>query len=604
MKKLNLLITLNLSIGLFAPVTAEEKKMARAWSNGVEAIIEGPYVYGSMRLPHNALRLLCNTDISEDAPFTPDTKTAKKKTAQQREFNKLAPEVDVQRIPKCLPIASTYRDASKLLAANGVSLKGNEWALHGTNQEGRARIYFCTTIGNADIIEQIFTPLRPKPPRTVKQLITLVSTAPLDGANTAWTMKNLNQLSPTVHSRYGIHSRSGEKCWLRFSDGNISLVDYEIEPTIGQYDLMMDFRMAFSIKLPDSATLINQETAMTHIIGHPFILDCGTLDKSLRNYFLIIQSSLVTTNFPQLLSPGISLKKIDGIYAFPAKPIKPSATSIKLETHCYQSSIHFLSKLRDDVDLHHLRGDEDPFSENNQKDPNMPEPPARVAGLKDNKFHGSDDIIYNITPHLRYLGMQLFQNEWIYFNNTKNQLIINGTPDLHTSVIRYAEVICPVPRMMIIQAKIVEVNRNGLLMVDWNIADLKPANPKLLVKYNTVVRSGEKATYGKSNFKEPKIDPTTGKTSSDYMYEIELEPVLGEKSNFIDLRYSIRSNPLGTLKLSLNMDSALTLTDGIPSITELGHPNSATRTNLLILMPNVITPDGRFYRDRFKPAEK
>ncbi|BDS08318.1 hypothetical protein NT6N_33580 [Oceaniferula spumae] len=582
--------------------TAEEKEPDRAWQEGYDPIVEGPYVYTSMRVPSDThLKLSAIEDIPEQDPFVPHD--PKIKAARDRLLNKTFPIIPRASLPKCLPLGNDYRSLSKLVIDNGVALKGNEWILLATDHEGFSRVHFCTTLGNADIIQQIFLGGCRHAPHSVNQLATLVSVENQVFQDTAWTLDKLNQLSPVIHARYGVQGRSGEKSNTRFAEAKQQIAYYETEPTIGENYQLLDYRVAFSNKLMTPPTQVSLATAITMNIGHPFVLDCGLHGTPHRNYFLILQSRMANQDSHNRLHPLVSLKKIDGIYAMPTKITPPQKADTPFVTHAYRANIRFLQDLRQKVE-HHGKADGDaPFGNNDPKKRKIPLPPVRLTNLKDTKHYSTKDVVYDITPHLKHLGIPLFRDEWVYYNLTKNQLIIHGVPKLHTGILRYARMLSPTPRMMKIQAHIVEVDREGLSMPNWSLKAVSAANPKTLAKYSIPVRSGEKGTCGTITSRTTVKDPETGQTKEIDDYEFETEPTLTEDSKSIEMRFSIFTPPLGDSKRAITVISALAIPDGKPAIIELGHPNSATRTHLLILTADVITPDGSFYRDRFQPVE-
>ncbi|MBK1831457.1 hypothetical protein JIN77_12015 [Verrucomicrobiaceae bacterium R5-34] len=574
----------------------------RAWDDASEPIAADRYVYASMSVPPDTyFRISEIEDVPNLDPFGADVE--KIKAARDKLLAKHAPPIPLARLPKCLPLRSDYRNLSEHMIKNGVALKGNEWALLGIDHEGYARIYFCTTQGNADLIEQIFTGFGPNPPRNINQLATLVSVQNTAFQHRAWTMENLLKLTPVVHARYGIHGRSGEKTSIQYTAKNQQLADYETEVAVGENNELLDLRLTLSNQFLTPAIQINLETALTISLKDPFVLDCGMHGKKQRNYFLVLQSQLSNKGSYNRLHPVVSLEKIDGIYAFPTKVSPVQKSQIKAHTQIYRANQRFFQDLRLKVESHGNDADPDPFDGGKAKTHTCPKPPVRIKSPKDTPYFQSSDLVYNITPHMRHLGIPLFQTEWIYFNKTQSQLIIHGGANIHTAITRYARVLSPTPNMIKIQAQIVSVDREGVDMPDWDLAKVTQANPKILTQYSSTARSGERATSGAVVGKTTISDPQSGETKNLNFYEFEIEPVLSENSDRLDLRYYLSTRALGEAKQSITLSSAITIPDGKPTIVELGHPNSASRTHLLILHADVITPDGSYYRDRFKALE-
>lgn len=270
----------------------------------------------------------------------------------------------------------------------------------------------------------------------------------------------------------------------------------------------------------------------------------------------------------------------------------------------YRTNTSFLNKLREKIDARSNDADV-PFSDEPQTTAlnDTPKPPIRIKLTRDNKYHHPGDDIYNITPHLEFLGLHKFNGEWVCYNHTRSQIIINGTPSLHSRVSGVMHQIITGPRNINFQARMVTVDHKGRNYIEWTPEKISQADPKFLAKYATTARSGEKSTHGKPPSTKSERNLVTGKPIEGYSHHFEVTPTIGESGERIDLCYSIKSKPLGDSKIIVKITSSTSLKDGKPSIIELGHPSSATLTHLLILNADIVTPDGSFYRDQFKPVE-
>ena len=589
-------------LGFHAPALADEEATTRARSDESARVIEGSFVYGSFAVhPHLIHRLADIDEDCDDDPFA--AKDLKDKKTTNPTLDQIAPRVSTDTLPQCLPFGKSYRDLSKLANPLGVGLKNSEWLLlahHGTRA---ARIFFCTTPQSADIIELLFHIPSPNSPQGISNLATLVSVdhQPLKD-NKAWTMDRLTKLSPTIHSRYGLMTQSGHSAALQYTQDKEAISQYDIEPTLGENHLLVDLRLYFSANLTKQQAHIKLETTLTNIANQPFILDCGIHGKPQRNYLLIVQSRALKTKEKKNPLPRVSLKKIDGRYAFRTKLSPPQDTIQKTVTSSYLSNARFLPMLREYHTSHRYKNAPNTPSSGS---PHALQPPARITGLKDNKHHSSKDVVYDITRHLQHLGGSLLSGEQIYLNETRKRIIIKGHPDSHRGILAFANVICPIPLMIRTQAQIVRVDRKGLDMPHWTPAAIASSNPTFLKKYCTTARSGEKSVFGQETSKTTHKNPKTGKDIVSYSYEFEAVTFLDQTSNSdtLSVQFTIDTPPHGTDKLPITFNSFQTILDGETTITELGHPNSATHTHLLILNADIITTDGSFYRDHFKALE-
>lgn len=587
--------------GVF-PAWAEEKKESKpetAWSEHCDHMIGGPFVYGSISVPPDFLRKLSSvTNITEHDPFSPND--PKKDAANRVIYDKIAPITPRSKLPRCLPPISGYRDISSILKANGVALKDGEWAVVSTD----STMHFCTSLQNADIIEQIIGHSC-RNPRTITQLATLVSIKNQKLNNPDWTFDFLIKQNPTIHARYGLQGRSGEKIWTTLSQKSGAKSDYEMEPTLGENGLLLDCRLAFTSSLLDPKITINQKTAITMSTKTPFVIDCGIRGNSKRNYFLVLSASSFSPDPHESEFPHVSLKKIEGIYAMQYTPGKQTPSDTTLTTCSYYTDVRFLEIIRQKIDFHHYDNIDDPFDTSRKKSDSVktPTPPIRVKDLKPNKYHDINDQIFDITPHLSYLGINTFQGEWVYFNLTRNRMIIHGSPSLQQCIPHYMERIVPTPRIVKLKARIISVDRSGLESINWSLEKITRSNPTYIEDYSTVCRSGEKASSGLIPYVSEEKDPESGENMIKHGPAFKAAPTISESSKWIDLRYYIDSKPLEEFNTAIRVTTAATIKDGTPTIVELGHSSSSTRTHLLILHADIITPDGSFYRDRFKPVK-
>lgn len=240
------------------PVETKEKP-EYAWSDYGEQLAGGPFVYGSIPVPRDLIRK-CLPDDNEEDPFSasPPAKPQDYRT----KLKKFAPVIPRKNVPPCIPSMSHYRDVSLLMLEIGVAIKNKQWAIFCEDYRGDTFIYFCTTLMNADIIEQICVHRRGGP-RSVMQLVTLVSIENQKLNNTAWTVEKLTKLSPKIHARYGNLCRSGEKSSAILTYSEKSKFDCEIEPVVGENSRLLDCRLALSASLPGPIVDIRQETAVT-----------------------------------------------------------------------------------------------------------------------------------------------------------------------------------------------------------------------------------------------------------------------------------------------------------------------------------------------------
>ena len=518
--KLFMLVTFIL-FTFISGVFANEKRTA--WTEDGHKIISAPYVYGAVRVTPNAIHALAkNPDAPEDDPFSEENPG--KPNIRLRSLDQIAPKVPRSSIPECLPLVQSYRDISKLLIKNGVAIKGKEWALLSSGMDTDQHLYFCTTPANADIINILFN-YRCCGSRSISQLTSLVSVQPKHHSSIPWTARNLAKHSPVIHARYGCHGRSGEKIWICFKTHGKKTSSQEMEPTIGEGDLLMDCRLDYSLKLPEPDVLIAQNTAITTNTGTPFVLDCGIHGKGNRHYFLVIHSKVETSDTHHPNKEIIPVQKIAGIYEIhPQRKKSPEDTALAFATHWYSVDPRFLIHLKNKVDEYRYQNNDDPFSIEPLAEPRQgPPAPVRVIPPKQLRHHKSDDRIFDITPHLVFLELRIYQGEKIYYNQTQHQLILHGSPGLQNRTRQIVEGLVQTPRQVRVTADIVLVDHKKLDWPAWTIMSLKQSNPKYIARYAATARSGEKGTAGKINL-PPYKDPKTGKERAHYTHNFEIEP--------------------------------------------------------------------------------
>lgn len=579
----------------YASIYAQET----AWVDTFSNINRNVYVYGSVPAPPDTIKIFsASKQTSTDDPFSENN--TRDKTLSQLQLNEIAPLVNRQNLPACLPIGQNYRDISGIMIKNGVFIKQPEWVLLAKSLSNGTQIYFCTTAENADIIDQLFN-YHCCGPKSIYQTGTLISIAQQKRTNNSITFKTLNHLSPKVHSQFGHQGRSGEKVWNSFSSKNNIIAGYEMESIIGQNNILIDCHLDFSIRLPDPSIRIAQTTNFTANTQKPFILNCGTHGK--RDFFLIIHSKILDIHNHQPRTRFAEIKKIDGIYTMRTQktkiPHKPSSSYLKRQYHV---DPQFLIKIREKVDYYKSHDPDDPFSEKpTVRAQNAPSPPTRIQQFPYPTEHNPKDKIFDITPHLHFIGFSFFAEECVHFNQTKYQLTTYGDVSLQHRITNCLESMLETPRQIRFKASIASVDKKGWNHIQWTPDLINQSNPEYITQYTATSRSGMKGTSGKKHYTIK--DPKTKKVIDRYTYDLEFEPIISENNETIDVRLSLRTKPLHKNGFSLEKDTGLSIQDGKPKIIELGHPNSNTRTHLLILNADIITPDGSFYRDRFQPIK-
>jgi len=583
-------------------ITAEETKAAKpetAWEEFDSDNVSNGFYFGIINLPPDF--------ISQVIPFDGEDNNDALRARPGPEV--LGPLVNMARLPPCVPQHPGYRDISKLVHTLGVSVPENHWILHSGGMSGDNRLYYCLNLGNADLLEVIFrNGNNCCGPFNFNHRSVLVSVPDQGTPNQAWTMERLAQLNYTVHARHGNVCRSGERAQLDFRHKTPEPASYLVfEPTLGEDATLADVRIDYAQTWTGSnKAAVFQNTAFTSFVKKPFILDCGLRGKDQRNYLLINEISEFKGLFDHSKHhvKRIRVPKIEGAYAMRnnSAEMNKKPTPRPFTTKVYQCDADFLAKLRITLDQSSNNPD-DPFG----ADPKALDPPKIPAPIRINNYTvtkhlGSADTVFNITPQCHILGLANRKDETIYYNASNSRLIITGHLTTQSDVVSMIKSFTTTARMVRGTARIVEVDTGGLKFTQWNLEKIAKSQPQTQAMYAATARSGERATNGQEmaviTYKNKE-----GKEITSRDYEFELEPTISESSQQIDLGFAIHSQALGDEKISINVETAMTIPDGKPTIIELGHPNSATRTHLLILNADVITPDGSFYRDRFKPVE-
>jgi|GEM_PF-6520390 len=591
MKAFRQLILPALFILMASILPAEETKPETAWDEDTEIITGGStYAYGWITVPQDFLhRLQAGSDENPDAdPFGGGG------TSQKKTFPNIQQRFPANQLPLCLPKGLIYYDASKILNQNGLNIKAPQWAFYTSKLNGHSKLYFCTTWMNSDIINALFMAIHCPGPRSIALRTNVVSIENQGLENIAWTSDKLDSLHPTTHTSYGLSGRSGEKASLMLkSESPAAYGISEYETTIGENNRFFDCRLHFHFKLTGKTGVkINHNTAITGEIGTPFIIDCGTHGIDQRNYLLVIHSTFKSHDshpfeYYEILK---RLDKIEGIYAL-RKDQPINKTQAKLETLRYQVDATFLDQLR--------------FASDNDGSAKVTIP-ALIKDIPIAFNHQKNDRIFDITALLKLIGTGIIEHnkqQRIFYNESQHQLIIHGSPDTQESVLGLYSAIRSNIRMVRTNARIVSVDIKDLETPTWSIEEIEKRQPKQLAKYSVTGRSGEKSTSGKIMKKRILKNKKTGKEETQHHYKFEIESTIGDRNAIIDTRIIINSPPLGAQKTTIELNTALTLFDGTPTILELGHPTSRTRTHLLILNADLIRPNGTFYRNLLKPIK-
>lgn len=583
----------------FAEESGKDVKPEYAWDSHHHegSAINGgsKYVYGYITVPRKLLnQLTAGGNETDDDPFGGDSEE------QTKPDSKTMLRVPANNLPQCLPRGRIWLDISKLFLENGVNIKKPEWALYSELSGDEGQLYFCTTWGNADLISCIFTALRAGGPRSIHTCATLVSVENQGLNNTEWTMEALTKAKPTVHARFGTQSRSGERSTISIcSDNPTTDGQLEMDSVIGENNRLLDCRMSFSYRLAGQHTAhINLDTAFTGIIGTPFIIEHGNAGDSDRHYLLVVETRLIGNvrqrhDVYHILD---RMDKIEGRYAMrDGKKEAPQnhQPEGKIETHLHRCPSNLLAQFESNYS--ELASEQQLSPPKRVKSP--PTPPANQLPA-----FPPNDLVYDITPHLKAMGYELGKQEWIYHNATHHHLIIHATKNTRLAALSNLEDQTRSSKMLRLTAKIIRVSRPELNSPLWTTKEIIQRKPEILATYAATSRSGETAHSGQEHTRSTK-DPETGKVSIKTDYTFEVETTLGENNQMIDVRLQLQHQPNNKPPHHIKLLTALTLQDGKPTIIELGQPNSRKHTHLLLLNSDIITPDGSFYRDRFKPVE-
>lgn len=562
------------------------------------------YVYGYALAPPDIIEQLSySSTVSPDDPFGGGGQSAPVQSLYQ-----LCPMVPTNQVPQCLPKGPTYQNLKSIYLESGVNIKTPEWIILSHDLDGRSMIHFCTTPSNADIIASISCALHCRMgPRTCVSRADLVSIPTSDFPSTqlpnqAMSFHELAKLDLEAHARIGLHMRSGEKSTTSISN-HLTHAEITFETTIGEANTYYDSQLEFKCQLSKQIN-IYQKVTFTGLFDAPFALDCGTHGAPARRFFLIIRKTIASPGKPiqekahdyrsyKILK---QLNTIEGQYAFNQTTPKDNTTitnQSSFTTRFYKTSPHFLLKLR----YHAESSTDDPFEEADEAF--YQATPERVAELPPSIASFTKDQIYDISPRFKELGIVLQEGEWVYFNQTQNRLISHGSIQLPYQVCELARQISQSPRQVKVRASIISVNQTLHTSPEWSSATIQKANPNAIVSYATVARSGECAKTGKQPTNTSQSPKETEESSE--LYEFEFEPTIAEDNQTVDCRIHLQSQELTPGKLTITLNTAITAKDGEPTIIELGHPSSDTRTILLVLHTDIITPDGSYYRDRFKP---
>lgn len=576
---------LSLFGGVSSAVADEKPQLETAWGKYSRPMATGPYVYGALpSIPdvfHNVIyKHQCEPDEGDTDPFA----------AAESNHSHKQKTVSKKNLPRCLPPRADYYDLSEFLRNQGITLQKSEWVLYSTGLTGDNHIHFCTSATTAATLEQLILVLQDDYPRSIHQITTLVSIENQGINNTAWTIENLRKESPRIHARYGLHGRSGEAIDIKLTPTNsASQTIYKLEPVISENSKLIDCRYTLASNNTAPSTKIHQHTDFTAVTQQPFILDCGTHGKDQRNFLLVINSNISVYSPPARPTDAyVSFGKIEGIYAMPPSPDAKPAPEAKFLKYSYKTNPDFLEQLQKSL----IAGDASaPFEDSPVK------PLTKVTTLTNSKHHQTSDQVFDLSP---LFAIPASHKETVYFNKTRNQLIIHGPSPFHNTVLESLKYNIHTPRQVRVNARIVTLDRDGLDSVEWSLTEISKRNPKVLAHYSSTARSGEKASSGKAMHESVIKDPKSDKKKKHIQHEFTIEPVIGENNEWLDILYSIHSQPLGEARISIQYNSTATIQDGSPLIIELGHPSSSKRTHLLILHADITTPDGSFYRDRFK----
>ncbi|MBK1831456.1 hypothetical protein JIN77_12010 [Verrucomicrobiaceae bacterium R5-34] len=596
---------------------AQMSKIEMAWERSEpEKPVTSGYYYGIIDLPPDFLSQILNekeTSPSSD-PFgggSEDTESA------LINLSFLAPHVLETSLPKCLPKNHAFRDATKLLAKLGIKVDGKQWALLSSGIAGDNRLYYCLSLTNADIIESIVMNLQHRIPSNFRYHSTLVSVPDQGLINQPWTLTRLKKLSPKVHARHGIVSRSGEPALVKFSK-NPRFPRWnkpyhfhsriQIDATLNENFQFADVRMGYHHTTPSGSPLITFKSPLTAKLDHVHVIDCGIHGESGRNFLLIHRTEEFKGLFEQQNHTinRIHIDEISGDYVLATQSKKRKEEKVipdqgkpkHLKTKFYRCRTDFTQQLIGI--LTSPTSDNNPFEKKDlaQRD----QFPSRIHAFKKGKYLKASDVVIDLTNHSSTLGLNPQKGESIYYNKTQSVLVVNGILPLQADAVSMLDHITQTPQMVRVNARIVTVDIAAIESPKWNIKTIQTRTPTTLTMFAATSRNGERARSGREMKRVTKTN-TKGKETTLQNYEFEFTPTISEYAKTLHIQFEINSRPLRIDQLSIDLNTAITIPDGKPAIIELGHPNSATRTHLLILHADVITPDGSFYRDRFKPLK-
>ncbi|WP_178934003.1 hypothetical protein [Oceaniferula marina] len=539
----------------------------------------GKYVFGYISTPLNLLNMLQKDEeeSSEDDPFAaqePETKLKPRKT-----LSEFAPLLDPSSIPLCLPQQARYRDLSKAVSQYGLYIKNPEWILLSTGPNADHRIYFCSTSHNADIIDQIFMVMCVGMPKSFITHVDLVSLKMTNHAPPIKTWKNLQELNPIPRMHLGAVTISGERSRLHLkSPRHSGSLDFEL--TIGENNLYYDGQIHFTCQIPDTDIFIQQQTAYTGQLDTPFIIDCGTYGNENETFLLIIHQQDIT---PPHSDAGIKIlkrmDKIEGIYA--KRPTNKTETEQKNIIRHYHANSSLLDFLNEYTEV-------------------KAQPLIRTQ-QQNGKAYPPDQHVFDITPCLRAIGYSFKAQQWVHYNKSTQKIIIYSPDYQGHEIMTIIDDLLPQIVMVNMKITFYEISNNPDTNPIWKLDQIKDNNALLLKSYATVTRSGEKSIFGEYTSKPLALPNKAAQKELRYKPCCEIETTISDYKQVLNMRVHLEIPPLGSNKTTTKLNSNFVMTDGVPTIVELGHPDSGKRTIVLVLQADVISPDGSLYRDRLKP---
>jgi len=576
-----------LSIAIISRLLAADPQSETAWPIRDQPT-ERPtarYIFGISRVP---------TDFKEniDDASEPD--------------NDLMPPVLIKNLPQRLIPHLSYLNLAPYLKVNGLTLEAHEWILLSSPYNKESSIYYFLSQTNADLLEQIIRP-GCRAGNIVQHQLTLVSTPSLGFSNNAHTMAWLKQQNHQTHARFTISNIRGQNSALQLRSKKLrSSGEIECQSTSGSHGYDYECRLYFDWKLKGKKPIqITQLLTLTANEQESVLIDCGMHGQDKRNYFIVFKIE-ATTLLPSSFSKieHTPLDKIDAIYTMPPsnpQRVQPS-TQPKVSTRSYRSSIHFLSHLKQTL-YHHQDHPADIFSIASAE-LTPPAPPLKLKQLKDTPYYSSTDQVFNLTPQFDQLGLRRFKNEWLYFNSTTSNIIVHGGEKTHDRATKIIDSITPTPLMIRTTASIVAVDNLEHSNQRWDLKKIENQSPQILASHSTLGLSGNRSSCGKITPNRKTLNPKTNKMETRYDSEFEAESTITDDHQNLYSTINLSTGKIGDIQLQVRFrDRTFILKDGTPTIIELGHPSSGTRTHLLILNADIITPNGTFHRDRFKPVK-